>query len=159
MKTNVFLSLGLVLVLSFSMQAQDYKSAIGGKLGYGLVASYKKFLSEKAAIDVFGGIHWGGSVMGGINYSIHKDIKEVEDLRWYYGAGANFFSWAAGSYTWAEVGVSGNIGLEYTFKDIPLNLSVDYVPTFIVYDTDDFDNVRRFRSGYGALTARYILSR
>lgn len=159
MRTKVLFMFCFLMAVSFVGNAQDYKSAIGGKLGYGLVASYKKFLSEKAGIDIFGGIHWGGSIMGGVNYSIHKDIKSVEDLRWYYGAGANFFSWAAGSYTWAEVGVSGNIGLEYTFKDIPLNLSVDYVPTFIVYDTDDFDNVRRFRSGYGALTARYILSR
>lgn len=159
MKTNVLLVLSLVFLFQFSAEAQDYKSSIGGKLGYGLVASYKKFLSEKAAIDVFGGIHWGGSVLGGINYSIHKDISEVQNLRWYYGAGANFFSWAAGSYSWAEVGISGNIGLEYTFEDIPLNVSVDYVPTFIVFDTDDYDNVRRFRSGYGALTARYILNR
>jgi hypothetical protein len=31
-------------------QAQDYNSAVGGKLGYGLIASYKKFLNESSAI-------------------------------------------------------------------------------------------------------------
>jgi hypothetical protein len=159
MKQSIFCTLLVLCASTALIQAQDYKSAIGGKLGYGLVASYKTFLNEKSGIDIFGGIHWGGSLMGGVNYSIHADIKSVDNLRWYYGAGANFFSWTSIGYDWAEVGVSGNIGLEYTFDDIPLNLSLDYVPTFVVYETDDFDNVRRFRTGYGALTARYILSR
>jgi hypothetical protein len=159
MKQSLFSTVLVLIVSAVMLQAQDYKSSIGGKLGYGLVASYKTFLNEKSGIDIFGGIHWGGSLMGGANYSIHADIKSVDNLRWYYGAGANFFAWTAGTYNWAEVGVSGNVGLEYTFNDIPLNISLDYVPTFVVYDTDDFDNVRRFRSGYGALTARYILKR
>ena len=30
-----------------SAGAQDYKSAIGAKLGYGLIASYKTFLNKK----------------------------------------------------------------------------------------------------------------
>jgi hypothetical protein len=157
---QTFLSTLLVLIVStVVLTAQDYKSSIGAKVGYGLVASYKTFFNEKNGIDIFGGIHWGGSLMGGANYSIHADIKSVDNLRWYYGGGANFFAWTAGTYNWAEVGISGNVGLEYTFEDIPLNISLDYVPTFVVYETDDFDNVRRFRSGYGALTARYILKR
>lgn len=66
---------------------------------------------------------------------------------------------ALGLNNWFEVGVSGNIGLDYTFNDIPLNLSVDYVPTIVVFDNDEFDRISRFRGGYGALTARYILNR
>jgi hypothetical protein len=152
MKTNVFLSLGLVLVLSFSMQAQDYKSAIGGKLGYGLVASYKKFFSEKTGVDFYGGLHWSSGFIAGLNYSIHNNINEVENLRWYYGGGAVIASYAAGT----ELGVSGNIGLEYTFEEIPLNISVDYVPTINIIKPKNYDI---FRGNYGALTARYILSR
>jgi len=159
MKRTLFGTMLVLFVSTAAIQAQDYKSSIGGKVGYGLVASYKTFFNENNGIDIFGGIHWGGSLMGGANYSIHADIKSVNNLRWYYGAGANFFSWTSIGYDWAEIGISGNVGLEYTFDDIPLNISLDYVPTFVIYDTDDFDNVRRFRSGYGALTTRYILNR
>lgn len=161
MKTKFFSLVFMMFLFASLSQAQDYKSAIGGKLGYGLVASYKTFMNENNALDIFGGIHWAGSLMGGVNYSIHKDISSVEGLRWYYGFGGNFFSYggALGLKNWFEVGVSGNIGLDYTFDDIPLNLSVDYVPTIVIFDNDEFDRISRFRGGYGALTARYILNR
>lgn len=161
MKKGIFTAIVALFMIGSSIQAQDYKSAIGAKLGYGLVGSYKTFMNEKNALDIFGGIHWAGSLMGGVNYSIHKDIQSVDRLRWYYGFGANFFSYggATGFANWFEVGVSGNIGLEYTFDDIPLNLSVDYVPTIVVFDNDEYNRISRFRGGYGALTARYILNR
>lgn len=162
MKTKLtFLVVLFLTVGIFSLKAQDYKSAIGGKLGFGLVASYKTFLSPKNALDVYGGIHWGGSFLGGVNFSIHNPIKSVERLQWYYGFGANFFNWggATGFANWFELGVSGNIGIDYSFPDIPLNLSLDYVPTIVVFENDDFDRFNRLRFGYGALTARYIISR
>lgn len=160
MKTKFFTLVFALFLLANVGQAQDYKSSIGGKVGFGLVASYKYFMNDTKALDIFGGVHWAGSLMGGVNYSIHKDIESVEGLRWYYGFGGNFFSYGGtlGLANWFEVGVSGNLGLEYTFKDIPLNISVDYVPTIVVFENDDFNRFNRFRGDYGALTARYILN-
>ena len=91
MKTKFFSLVFMMFLFASLSHAQDYKSAIGGKLGYGLVASYKTFMNENNALDIFGGIHWAGSLMGGVNYSIHKDISSVDGLRWYYGFGGNFF--------------------------------------------------------------------
>jgi hypothetical protein len=161
MKTKIFNLFMAFFLLTTMSQAQDYKTSIGGKVGYGLVASYKTFMNDTKALDIYGGIHWAGSLMGGVNYSIHKDIQSVDGLRWYYGFGGNFFNYGGvlGAVNWFEVGVSGNIGLEYTFKDIPLNISVDYVPTIVIYENDDFNRFSRFRGDYGALTARYILNR
>lgn len=153
----------LLCGLGSQIQAQDYKSAIGGKLGYGLVASYKTFLNEKAALDIFGGIGWGSAFLGGVYYQHHMPIPAVEGLQWYVGGGASFWSFSVGT-GYYELGVAGNIGLDYAFDNIPLNLSVDYAPTIVLLSSYDRYcpnclGYSRFRAGYGALTARYILQR
>jgi hypothetical protein len=145
------------LVLGTLIHAQDYKSSIGGKLGYGLVASYKTFLNEKNAVELFGGLRWGGFVAGAF-YQIHKDIPSVENLRWFIGGGGSFSTWSFVGSGYTEVTAHFDIGLEYTFEDLPLNVSVDYAPGFVLVDTYDFGgSYNRFRGGYGALTVRYIL--
>lgn len=147
-------------VFTSSIQAQNYESAIGAKLGYGLIASYKKFLNEKAAIDLFGGLRWGGLAVGGY-YELHYDIASVDRLQWYWGGGASFTTWnnAVFDQGYVELGVSGVLGLDYSFDNIPVNLSVDWAPTVVVYSNWDsiWGNYSRFRGGYGAFTARYIL--
>ncbi len=160
MKTRFFSVVLMMFFFTSLIQAQDYKSAIGAKLGYGLIASYKTFLNEKAAIDIFGGIRWGG-LAAGAYYLNHTPIKSVDRLTWYWGFGGSFTTWDFGiSDTYYEIGVSGVLGLDYTFDEIPLNVSVDWAPTFVVADSYDFSgSYNRFRSGYGALTARYILNR
>lgn len=56
-------------------------------------------------------------------------------------------------YSSTTFGVMGVVGLDYKFTDIPLNLSVDWVPTFFIGD----GYVSGFGGGYGALSARYTL--
>ncbi len=164
MKTiKTFLVLAIVAVSFGSLQAQDYNKAVGVKLGYGLLGSYKQFLNESSAFEVFGGFRWSGIAVGGF-YQIHKDIESVEGLRWFYGGGASFSTWDYGgiySSNYSELALLLDIGLEYTFDDLPLNISADYAPGFVVFDTYDNDlfggSLNRFRGGYGALTVRYIL--
>lgn len=162
MKTlkTIFATLFVVAFLS-TANAQDYKSAIGAKLGYGLIGSYKTFLNKKAAIDIFGGIRWGG-LAAGAYYEIHSPVKSVNKLNWYFGGGASVTTWDygyAGYNSYYELGVSGVIGLDYTFEDYPINASVDWAPTIVLVDSYDYPgvNLNRFRSGYGALSVRYIL--
>jgi len=162
MRTKIFSALMVMLLFAGISQAQDYKSAIGGKLGYGLIASYKTFLNESTAIDVFGGIRWGG-IAAGAYYLKHKPISSVERLQWYWGFGGSFTTWDYGyaNYdSYYELGISGVLGLDYSFDDLPLNLSVDWAPTVVVADSYDYPiSLGRFRGGYGAFTVRYILNR
>ncbi|MBK8347253.1 MAG: hypothetical protein IPL08_06370 [Saprospiraceae bacterium] len=162
MKTKMLIFFAVMMFSTSLIQAQDYKSAIGAKLGYGLIASYKTFLNEKAALDIFGGIRWGG-LAAGAYYLNHTPIKSVDRLTWYWGFGGSFTTWdygIAGLDNYYEIGVSGVLGLDYSFDNIPLNLSVDWAPTIVVADSYDYAgaSLSRFRSGYGALTARYILN-
>lgn len=163
MKHKILLPIFLFLTFSFfSLNAQDYNTSIGGKVGYGLVASYKKFLNESAAIDLFGGLRWGNGIALGAYYEKHTPIDALDRLQWYWGFGGSFTTW---SYNFArsnyyEVGASGVLGLDYSFDDYPLNLSLDWAPTIVLlsnYDTS-FGSLGIFRGGYGALSIRYILN-
>ncbi|MDV7397149.1 hypothetical protein RZS08_37460, partial [Arthrospira platensis SPKY1] len=63
-KIGFTLLLAFAFIFTSNIQAQEYKSAVGAKLGYGLIGTYKMFLTESAAVDVFGGIRWGGLAAG-----------------------------------------------------------------------------------------------
>lgn len=161
MKTKLYLAAFALTLMFSAVQAQDYKSAIGAKLGYGLIGSYKTFFNEKSAIDIFGGFRWGG-LAAGAYYLNHTPIKTVDRLQWYWGFGGSFTTWSygIGNVGYYELGASGVLGLDYSFDDIPLNLSVDWAPTIVLLNNwGENWGLSRFRGGYGALTARYILKR
>lgn len=151
--------------LAFCVTAQDFKSAVGLRFGYPYSASYKVFLSETNAVEAYAGLrpYIGGSwIAANGAYLIHKDLDieeiDLENLQWYYGFGAGvqrvgFTGLGLGSSTFFNV--SGYLGLSYTFDDIPLNISVDWVPTVFL---NGFEGLNTFGAGYGALAARYVLS-
>jgi len=142
---------------------QSYNSAIGLRLGSPFSVTYKKFISESAAIEAYGGLRFYGLyswVSASAAYQKHKplEIESIENLNWYWGVGGSVYFW---SYDVAFVGanssstsfsVDGYIGLEYTFTDTPVSISIDWVPKFFV---NGFGN--GFGAGYGGLAARYVL--
>ncbi len=161
MKKLIF-TLSLALCCVFAAQSQSsYKSAIGLRLGYPLSASYKQFINDKGAIEIFAGIrHW--SYVNAINiggmYEHHAAIESVEGLKWYFGGGAGVWIWTYDSdynfgsdYGNTNIAVMGCLGLDYKFANAPFQLSVDWVPTFLVGDA----YYGGFGAGYGGLSARY----
>jgi hypothetical protein len=154
----------LILGIALSMQAQEYKSAIGLRLGVPISISYKRFISEKAALEfVFGyrnTTYWNYLNLGAY-YQHHFPIKSVDGLAWYLGGGANVFIWdydndfyPNNNYSKVNFGISGCIGLDYKFADIPLNLSVDWIPTIFI----NSDIYSGFVGGVGALAVRYVIN-
>jgi len=161
MNTNMkklILPLLFVLGAMTTSFAQNYDAAIGLRLGYPTSISYKKFLSESNAAELWGGFRSFGTyneISVNAGYQIHKDIESVDQLQWYYGAGAGV---ALYSYDFVSddggvgVSIAGYLGLEYTFTDLPIVISADWIPSFLIGGG---------RSGLGAdggaLTVRYIL--
>ena len=148
---NLFLILIIFLGGIVTSQAQNYNSAIGLRLGYPNSVTYKHFVSESNAIELYGGIRrFFGSSLININgaYQIHTPIESVDNLQWYYGAGAGVG--LGDGFT--SISLSGYIGLDYKFDDLPLALSIDYVPTYFLGSSS-----LNFQGGYGNLAARYIL--
>jgi len=166
-KQSLIITALLLLTFSFistsSLQAQgrEYGTAVGLRLGSPLSASIKKFLNEDAAVEAYIGYR-GFSSYNWVNiaaaYQIHNDIESVDGLQWYYGAGASvfFFSFdnifVGDNSTTTSFGLQGYLGLDYTFADVPISITADWVPTFFI---NGFGN--GFSGGYGALGVRYIL--
>lgn len=156
----------LVTLLSFSFIwsvsfAQDYNAAVGLRLGYPLSLTYKTFISETNALEGYAGFRSFGRSVSFLSlnaaYQIHKDIEDVDKLQWYYGVGANIAFWS-GDFLNSNTsfGVAGYAGISYTFEDIPLNLSLDWIPTFFINGNNGFAD--GFGGAYGSLAGRYILS-
>lgn len=163
MKKLVFI-FALIFCCVFAAQAQsDYKTAIGLRLGYPASISLKHFINEKGAIEGFVGYRgytYVNLVNIGAMYQHHSAITDVAGLKWYVGGGAGAWLWsyddkyfANENYGGFNIGVMGCLGLDYKFADFPLNLSVDWVPSFILGDA----YYGGFGYGYGALSARYTL--
>ncbi len=147
---------------SNNISAQDYNSAIGLRLGSPIAASYKTFLNEAGAIELFVGFRSHGiigfrsnSVYFGGLYQHHFDIPAVEGLRWYIGGGVagQLYSYSFTNTTDFYLNIALNGGAEYTFADIPLALSVDYVPLIGIIGGGGF------YGGWASFNARYILNR
>jgi len=151
---KIFLTLSVVLLFAGVVNAQDYKTGIGARLGWDVGLTVKHFLNEKSAIE---GIlaypyKWGGPSITGL-YEIHNNIGGIERLRWFIGGGAHVGFYGSG-YTGGAataIGLDGILGLEYSFSDIPINLSLDWKPQFDIVPATFF--------GYQgvALSIRYIL--
>ncbi len=155
------LVIALVLGCFLAAYSQNYKSAIGLRLGYPISVTYKHFISDPGAIEIFAGFRswtYYSWVNVGALYEHHMPISSVEGLQWYFGGGASAFFWTykdlfagdRGSST--SIGIMGALGLDYKFASAPVNLSVDWLPIFFV---NGYGN--GFGGGYGAFSARYTL--
>ena len=174
MKKILFSVLFFTLCLTgTSLQAQDYQSAVGLRLGSPVSISYKTFLGDSPnALEVFAGtrgertssfigdIGWRWYNVGAA-YQIHKPLElgDLEGLSWYWGAGGSAFFWSFDEgfgigETTTSFAVQGYIGLDYSFANTPISLTLDWVPTILL---NGFDS--GFGADFGALGVRYIFSR
>lgn len=169
---KIKLTLGLALLsLSSALFAQsNYKQAIGVRLSPAsnydvFAASYKMFLAEQPALEFNLGV--GGNryayfvddyrtttVSVSAAYQHHFAIKPVDGLKWYVGGGATVFHSSSkhDAFKGVSVGLFPTGGADYKFKKIPLNVSADWRPTFLVAKTDQYSGF--YGDGFG-IAARY----
>jgi len=135
---------------SKSFNSSDYTTAIGVKFYPGAL-TVKHFLNDAAALEGLAYFHRGLRVTG--LYEIHYDINGVAGLKWYIGPGAHlgFFDNQYGGGV--SVGVDGVLGLDYKFASAPINLSLDWQPSFEFAGEGDYNG---FHS-WGGFAIRYTL--
>lgn len=156
---KLFFTLAIMFTISVAYSQSTYKSAIGVRLGAPLSVSYKHFISDPGAIEVFAGFRnysgYGWFNVGAM-YEHHNPFPNVDGLQWYFGGGAAAYFWnydfdlPGEDDTNLSLAILGNLGLDYKFANAPFNLSVDWVPAFFVGGY-----ASGFGGGYGALSARY----
>jgi len=128
-----------------NINSSSYKAALGLKFIYGVSLTGKFFLNEKSAIE--GILRYNGAGGLGSNiaftglYEYYGDINSLQGLRWYAGGGGhvNHFSWKDGyGDPVTTFGVAGIVGLEYKFKGLPVAISADWQPAYIISNSVGF---------------------
>lgn len=146
--------LALVLI-AFSQQklsaqalGNSYKTAVGIKF-YPTGVSLKTFIRSDAALEFIGYFYDRGTRITGL-YEYHGNLTDAGNLKWYLGPGAhiglynkNYFSGGT------SVGVDGVLGLDFKFPSLPLNLSIDWQPSY------EFGNYDGFISNSGGIGVRF----
>ncbi len=155
MKRTTLLLL-LIVCISFVSSGQDYRTSLGLRLGYPYGLTVKHFLSKTNALEGILASSWGGFVATGLYENEHWTGK-YPALNWFWGVGAHAGFWDTGSnpnvddtYTGSIIGADFIIGLEYTFDELPVNLSIDLLPTF------NLIGYRGWGGLNGAISARYV---
>lgn len=144
----------LLLLIGLSVEAQDYETAVGirGPWGFGLSA--KQALSNGHMIEGIVNFRYNSLQITGL-YEVHKPLN-VDGLYWYYGGGGHIGFWSSGDFDGLEssgsvIGIDGVLGLDYTFRDVPLNISMDWKPVIHLIGYNGF------WGDAGGIGIRYIL--
>jgi hypothetical protein len=134
---------------SRSANSSSYRSALGVKVWDGGGISFKHFFNGSNNAGELIGYFWShGSRITGL-YEIHGPISGASGLKWYIGPGVHigFYNTKWGDGTFA--GIDGVIGLDYKFNGAPINMSIDWQPSF------EFGEGRGFYGSWGGLGVRY----
>lgn len=128
-----------------------YKTALGLKFVYGVSLTGKHFISERAALEAIIQYRDHSGLGSEFNltalYEYHGNITGANGLRWYAGGGAytGYFNYdngqleeLTGKSSSFSIGITGVLGLEYKFKNIPLAISADWQPVYTVNGNSGF---------------------
>jgi hypothetical protein len=133
---------------SRSTNSYSYRTALGVKVWDGAGISLKHFFNGNNAGELIGYFWSRGARFTGL-YEIHGDFSGAPGLKWYIGPGAHigFYNTKYGDGAYA--GIDGVIGLDYKFRGAPINMSIDWQPSF------EFGDGRGFVGSWGGLGIRY----
>ena len=111
--------------------------------------TFKTFVAPQNALEVIGYFNKWGTRLTGL-YEIHGNISGAPGLRWYVGPGAHIGFYDRKPFEDEVVaGIDGVLGLDLKINKAPLNLSIDWQPSF------EFANGRGFTGSWGGLGIRY----
>ncbi len=155
MKRLMIVVLALIVLNRADGQSMGttYRTALGVKFYPGAI-SIKHFTQPNRALEGLGYFWNYGFRFTGL-YEIHGDINGAPGLKWYVGPGAHIGFW---NNDWKRrypsrddgvaIGVDGVLGLDYKVKGAPINLSIDWQPSFNIAGYSYF-------SSWGGFGIRY----
>jgi len=157
MRRSILIILFSTFMCGFISAQQDYSGAVGIRLGTYNGVTGKMFLNSNSALEGILSSRWNGFNLTGL-YEFHKNAGAVHGLNWYIGGGASLGFWDNRYYPYpnkyhhdeqfTEIAANGILGLEYNFE-FPLNLSIDWIPSFGLLGNNHF-----YIDGIG-ISARY----
>lgn len=159
MKISLVILFTLVLFSATSFAqptGSSYQTALGLKF-YPGAFSIKHFPQPKKALEGLVYFWNYGFRFTGL-YEIHGNIEGAAGLKWYIGPGAHMGVWNKdwkdrypGRDNGVAIGLDGVLGLDYKISGAPINLSIDWQPSFNII------GYTYFESGWGGFAVRYTL--
>lgn len=120
-------------------EGNSYKTAIGVKF-YPTGVTFKTFMKSNLAFEAIGYFWDRGTRITGL-FEYHYNISSNGNLKWYVGPGAHVGFYKPAFFNGGtSFGVDGVLGLDYKFPGIPINVSLDWQPSFEFGDYDGFQN-------------------
>lgn len=153
MKKLLFIFI-LTLGMAVAASAQDYRTSLGLRAGLPYGLTVKHFVSKTNAFEGIVASSYGGLVVTGLYENVHWTGK-YPGLNWFFGFGAHVGFWDRSPYydsvdATGVLGVDFIVGLEYTFDEIPLNLSLDLLPSYNLIGHTGWNGIN------GGLSIRYV---
>jgi hypothetical protein len=125
-----------------------YQTAIGVK-GFPFGVDFKTFVGRRGrAIELIGYFSDGFRLTG--LYEFHGKLNAPGNIKWYLGFGAHGGYYEKGEEEGISAGFDGVIGLDYKFPRMPLNLALDWQPSF-----ETVTPKTEFEAGRGGLAIRF----
>ncbi|MTI29566.1 hypothetical protein [Xanthovirga aplysinae] len=159
-KSKTLLIVAFLLLGATFVQAQDYKTGLGVRLGPSSGVTVKHFMTPDIALEGILDTRSQGFLLTGL-YEIQAPAFNEPGFSWFYGLGGHIGVWGdSGNYPWIDedefhdgsylaLGVDGIIGIEYTFSEAPINIGLNWKPALNLYRSVDV-----WGDGVG-LTLRY----
>lgn len=145
MMKTLLITIFFVLLMVSPLLAQNYKTGIGLRGGYTYGLTVKHFLNSNTAVEGIISPRWEGILITGL-YEKHATAFQVPQLQFYGGIGAhvglwNFDDHRHDHHPWFHrkdhekdhdhhnvIGADLVLGLEYSFREIPFTVGVDWKP-------------------------------
>ncbi|WP_396192452.1 hypothetical protein [Flavobacterium sp.] len=147
---KLILSAFMLVGLAFSAQAQDIsKNALGLRLGdndgFGGEISYQRGLGDNNRLELDLGFRNNNNFDAFKLTGIYQWVWNIDGgFNWYAGVGGGVGSWSYDGPnnnndkdSGAFVFVAGDLGIEYNFKEAPIQLSLDIRPE-LYFNSDDY---------------------
>lgn len=147
---KIILSAFMLMGLAFSTQAQEIsKNALGLRLGdndgFGGELSYQRGLSDNNRLELDLGWRNSNNVDAFKLTGVYQWVWNIDGgFNWYAGVGGGVGNWSIDapgvddSKTFAFV--AGDLGIEYKFDEVPIQLSLDIRPELYFSDNYYGDN-------------------
>ncbi len=125
----------IAAVLGLAVVASAQPRALGVRVGWGGELSYQHTLGAENFLEVDAG--WGANAIS-VGAAYDFQIAPLGPFGFYAGPAAHVWLGGSEEQNNLVLGVGAQLGLEYMFDGIPLQLSLDWKPLFTLVPATGF---------------------